>query len=73
MVKGFLLATGRVTISPPAWVTAVAIRPPAVATGAFAPARVSASAISTAACSLPAGIEARHDLQYGHFGHALRS
>ena len=49
----FLLATGSVTISPPAWVTAFAMRPPAVATRALAPARVSASAISMVACSLP--------------------
>jgi len=40
-------------ISPPASETAVAIRPPSVATKAFAPAWVSACAISTADCSLP--------------------
>ena len=40
-------------ISPPASVKAVAMRPPSVATRADAPARTSASAISTAACSLP--------------------
>src|SRR5581483_7693349 len=38
---------------PPARVTAAASRPPAVATSGVAPARVSASAISTVACSLP--------------------
>ena len=53
MVNGFLLATGSVMTSPPACLTAVVRRPPAVTTRAEAPARVSASVISTVACSLP--------------------
>ena len=53
MVNGFLLATGSVMTSPPARVTAAVMRPPAVTTRAVAPARVSASVISTVACSLP--------------------
>jgi hypothetical protein len=48
-----LLATGRVMTSPPACLIAVVRRPPAVTTRADAPARVSASVISTVARRFP--------------------
>ena len=53
IVSGFLLATGISMTSPPPCAIALAMRPPWVTTNAFAPARVSASAISSVANSLP--------------------